>query len=194
MPAGGARPWTAMMLTLGKSGPVAPASCRRGAKLFEWALAVADSRGHESRHEIRRIAGGIAIPGSGRCPICRSRRRGAGRGSRREPVRRDGPGCRPPGINRISVPRWAAFWLDWPVYGLLVTAVYGLVVRENNLIAICGVILSLFCGPWLNAVKLKRSRPGRRRSPLETAPVVIGTLPEKAAARFVSCSWRSSPE
>ena len=86
------------------------------------------------------------------------------------------------GLTGSRFPRWAAFWLDWPVYGLLVTAVYGLVVQKNNLIATCGLILSLFCGPWLNAVKLKRTRPGRRRSPLETAPVVIGTLPEKAAA------------
>ena len=73
-------------------------------------------------------------------------------------------------------------WVGWLGYGALLTAVYLLLLRTSVLPSLLAFILFYLSFRWLNAIVSGRVRPGRRRPPLKTAPVVIASTPDAPAA------------
>jgi hypothetical protein len=74
-------------------------------------------------------------------------------------------------------PQRVGLWVGWLSYGALITVGYGLLFR-NWLLSFCLAFLLMLIttGPWLNAIFCNQFCLGRRRRPLETAPLLIGSL------------------
>jgi hypothetical protein len=80
-------------------------------------------------------------------------------------------------VSGSRFPQRVAPWVGWPGYGLLVTSVYVLGLQRTFLPVIVGFVLSIACTHWFNALVSNWIRPGRRRAPLGTSSVVIGSVP-----------------
>ena len=85
-------------------------------------------------------------------------------------------------VSGSRFPQRAAPWVGWLGYGFLVTSVYVLALQPSVPSLILSFIVSYTCFPWIFAVIGNGIRPGRLRPPLETAPVVIASLPGDARA------------
>lgn len=87
-------------------------------------------------------------------------------------------------VSGSRFPQRAGPWVAWLGYGLLVSSLYGLKMLDNVLIIFFGgLILFLCCGRWVNALISNWIRPARWWPPIETAPVLIATLPGNRPAR-----------
>jgi hypothetical protein len=73
-------------------------------------------------------------------------------------------------------PQRAGPWIGWLGYGALITTGYLLSLRNGLLSVALALVLFFLTFQWLEAVLSNRIRPGRRRMPLETAPLLIGSL------------------
>ncbi len=67
-------------------------------------------------------------------------------------------------------------WIGWLGYGALVTAGFLLTLESSPLSIVLVFVLFLLTVRWIDALLSNRIRLGRRRRPLDTAPLVIGTL------------------
>ena len=67
-------------------------------------------------------------------------------------------------------------WVGWLGYGALVTFGYILLLRRWPLLFLASFPMLLTTIPWLNAIICNQLSLGRRRRPLETAPLLIGSL------------------
>jgi hypothetical protein len=77
-------------------------------------------------------------------------------------------------------PQRVAAWLGWLVYGALITASYVL-LWKNRLSISLAIVLLLVGHAWLLVVLHNGIRFGRRRPPLETAPLVIASFPGESS-------------
>jgi hypothetical protein len=73
-------------------------------------------------------------------------------------------------------PQRAGPWIGWLGYGALITIGYLLSLRNGLLSVFLALLLFLLTFRWIDALFCNRVRPGRRREPLETAPLLIGSL------------------
>jgi hypothetical protein len=82
-------------------------------------------------------------------------------------------------------PQRAAPWIGWAGYGALLTASFLLVRLDTILPSFLALMLSWLIMPWVVAIVRNRIHLGRRRPPLEKAPVVIASLPSDPPAPAV---------
>jgi hypothetical protein len=66
-------------------------------------------------------------------------------------------------------------WIGWLGYGALTTVGYLLMLGNDPLSIFVVLLLFLLTTRWLFDLLSNRIRPGRRRTPLETAPLLIGS-------------------
>ena len=75
-------------------------------------------------------------------------------------------------------PQRAAPWIGWLGYGALITAVYVMLQRNDLVSAILACLLLLLGARWIfDALICNSIRLGRRRRPLDRAPLLIASLP-----------------
>ena len=80
-----------------------------------------------------------------------------------------------------SPQRWGP-WIGWLGYGTLLTSVYLLLLRPGVLPSLLAFTLYYMSDHWLGAVVGQKLRPGHGREPLETAPVVFASTPDRHVA------------
>jgi hypothetical protein len=80
------------------------------------------------------------------------------------------------------LPQRVGPWVGWLSYGSLLTAAYLLLLQTSVLTSLLAFVLLYLSFRWLDAIVGGRIHPGRRRPPLETAPVVIASTPDATPA------------
>ncbi len=81
-------------------------------------------------------------------------------------------------------PQRVAPWVGWLVYGALITASYLMLFSNHPLFMGVAIVLRLVGRVWLGAVLHNRIRIGRRRPPLQTAPLVIASIPSESCPQI----------
>jgi hypothetical protein len=79
-------------------------------------------------------------------------------------------------------PQRLAPWIGWLGYGALMTSPCLLVLRGRLLASMLAFVIVCLAWHWLNAIIFDWIRPGRRWPPIETAPIVLASLPGSASA------------
>jgi hypothetical protein len=77
-------------------------------------------------------------------------------------------------------PQRVAPWVGWLVYGALITASYVMVLQNHRLFRGLAILLLIVGHAWLGVVLRNGIRIGRRRPPLQTAPLVIASIPSES--------------
>lgn len=79
-------------------------------------------------------------------------------------------------------PRRVGPWVGWLGYGFLVTSVYALLLHDNPVTRFMAVVVMCVPHLWLAGIVNERFRPGRQRPPIESAPLLIASLPGRRPA------------
>jgi hypothetical protein len=81
-------------------------------------------------------------------------------------------------------PQRVAPWVGWLAYGALITASYLMLFSNHPLFMGVAIFLRLVGRLWLGAVLDNWIRIGRQKSPLETAPLVIASMPSESCPQI----------
>jgi hypothetical protein len=73
-------------------------------------------------------------------------------------------------------PQRAGPWIGWLGYGALITVGYVLSLGKGRLSVVLAFLSFAVAWRWVDALLKNRLRLGRRRKPLETGPLLIGSL------------------